>query len=300
MSVRSVDGEAVPLVGDQPGALVPTPTPEPYATHDSKSLAGTKIYDTHHGVKRHVPLVESTKTDLHRATEDSDPARLADLLETDLVAKIDHQNWEGFTALHYAVMMSTTGQNYGRGDPDRIACCKLLIDAGADLNVPGQWAQAPLYLATISHYPAVECVGYLVEARADICQTDEYGGTAIHGAVYGTHVQTLKGLMQHPDFETAKAVVNHDKKTALDLAIEIYDRQKKKVESGRLERAPHACIHARASSRAWHAHATCAQVELAPCHCEVRMLLETGKGLDGPEGAVRDLPAASKKQSAAA
>ena len=81
---------------------------------------------------------------------------------------------------------------------------------------------------------------------------DDYGGTAIHGAAYGTHVMTLKELMRHPDFEKAKAVVNKDRKTALDIAIDVYDAQEKKVE-------------------------------LAPSHSELRMLLETGKGLDAPQ-----------------
>ena len=47
-------------------------------------------------------------------------------------------------------------------------------------------------------------------------------------------------------------MVNKDRKTALDIAIDVYDAQEKKVE-------------------------------LAPSHSELRMLLETGKGLDAPQ-----------------
>jgi len=253
MSVRAgPDGQAIPLVGD--GALVGTPTPEPYETN--KNIRGTVIYDSCHGVKRHVPLSESSKTDLHRAVEASDPAQLVSLLDTSLKGSIDAQDFSGFTALHYSVMMSTTGSKRGLADPPRIDCCKLLIEAGANLNVQGQWEQTPLHLAANSLYPAVEVIEALVNAKADLLVQDQWGNTALHVAALGSRSEQLKQLLKHPDAPAAEKLVNKEGLTALNYAEDIYKKQE-------------------------------AKVELAPVHCEVKLLLEGKGGLPGPDWSIK-------------
>jgi len=220
------------------------------------------IYPTHHGVKNHVPLCESSKSEIMRAVEASDPAKLADLLDIPAQkATINKQDWQGFTALHFASMTTTTGVKYGQADPGCIACAKLLIDNGASTDLPAfdNWNYTPLMLATMSHYPAVEVVGYLIAAGADLTALDAFGGTALHAAAYGSKVAQLKVLTTHPDFEKALTIKNRQGKTALDIALEVYKRQEEKVE-------------------------------LAPNHCETRLLLATGKGFPGagvklPKGA---------------
>ena len=267
MSIRSnPDGTTQPIVTDGPDAVVPTPSERQYEA--KKYDGGIYIYPTHNGVKRHVPLIESSKTDIHRAVEASDPARLADLLDTSLKEKIDQQNCEGQTALHFACMMSTYGEKYGQKDPDRIACCQLLIEHGANVDIPGQWNQTALQIACMSLYPAVECTAMLVEAKANLLHQDDWGCTALHCCAYGTRTLQLKELMKHPDFEKAKAIKSKTNETATDIAVQVYKKQEEKVE-------------------------------LAPCHCEVRMLFETGKGLPGPGELTEEekKEAAKKKKS---
>jgi len=155
-----------------------------------------------------------------------------------------------FTALHYSAMMSTTGSKRGLRDPQRIDCCKILIEAGAALNVQGQWGQTALHVAASSLYPAVEVTEALIEAKADLLVTDQWGNTALHTAALGSHVEQLKLMLKHPDAAAAKAVVNQEGHTALAIAAAIYARQQDKVE-------------------------------LAPVHCEVKMLLEGKGGLGG-------------------
>lgn len=250
MSVRgNPDGTTTPIVD----AVVPKPTPPEYEIH--KEADPIKIYPTHNGVKRHVPLCESSKSNIMRAVMNSDPARLADLLDDpNEKALIDHLEWQGFHALHFTCQTTTTGTRYGLADHDCIACGKMLIDAGCNVNVHAREGQGytPLMFAAMSHYPAVEMCRYLIDAGADLFALDDYGGTALHATAYGSKVEQLKVLRTHPDFEKALAIKNNDGLTALDVAIDIYKKQKEKVQ-------------------------------LAPCHCEVRCLLATGKGFPGPD-----------------
>ena len=182
----------------------------------------TIIHPTHHRVKNHVPLMESTKTDLHRAVDNSDPATLTDLLATPLKDQIDHQNHMGFTALHLSAMTSSVGLQYGAADPDRIACCKLLIEAGANVNIPGQWGQTALHIASMSLYPAVQVSKYLVDARADLLAVDDWGCTCLHSCAYLAHPDQLKVLMTHPDFEAAKPIAANISINKPGLAVRFY------------------------------------------------------------------------------
>jgi len=149
-------------------------------------------------------------------------------------------------------MTTTTGTKYGQADPDCIACAKMLIDNGAktDLQAFDNWGYTPLMLAAMSHYPATEVIGFLIDAGVNIMQVDHFGGTALHAAAYGSKVAQLKVLVTHPDFENALPLKNKEGLTALDIAVGVYKRQEGKVE-------------------------------LAPCHCEARLLLATGKGFPG-------------------
>ena len=160
MSVQADPGGPVaPLEKD--GDLLETqaqpPSEAPAAAPKKFPNMGTlKIYPSHNGVKRHVPLRESSKSDLHRAVDASDPTRLAELLATDLKLKIDQQNCDGNTALHLACQTSTTGACFGRKDPARITCAKLLIEAGGSalLAETDELIGAEQYvLQSVSDYP---------------------------------------------------------------------------------------------------------------------------------------------------
>lgn len=273
MSIRgNPDGTATPLVGD--GNLVPTPTPPPYAENETAGKTSI-IYPTHHGVKNHVPICESSKTAIMNAVRDGDPARLADLLDDPAEkAKIDAEDWQGMTALHFACQTTTTGTKYGQRDPPVIACGEMLIENGANMNIHAfdQWDYTPLMLAAMSHYPAVEMCTAMVKAGVDLCAQDVFGGTALHATAYLAKVDQLKVLVTHPDFEKALVIKNKDGKTALDVAIEVYKKQE-------------------------------AKVELAPCFCEARLLLATGKGFPPagtklPKGGVDYTPTIGLKAAA--
>ena len=228
------------------------PNPPPPKDDDGFDHHGIKRYATH-GIPLYVPLSESSKTDLIRAVEACDPARLADLLdEPTHKAKIDAQDLFGFSALHRACQTMTSGVKLGQKSPEGIACAQMLIEHGANVNLhttDEQWSQTPLHLAVSSLAPQDEICRMLVDANVDLCAVDTYGGTPLHNAAMGTHVAQLRVLVTHPNFDAAKLVVNKEGKTALELAEGVVAKQAKKVERG-------------------------------PNHDECRMLLATGKGFE--------------------
>ena len=101
MSIRSYGGEVQKLVPD----VVATPDPEPYEEADAKELtASIRMVPSKRGEKVHVPLCESSKTDLHRAVDNSDPELLEQLLATKTI-DINAQSWDLSTALLISVIM---------------------------------------------------------------------------------------------------------------------------------------------------------------------------------------------------
>lgn len=84
-------------------------------------------------------------TGLIRAAERGFPRIVARLLDTDI--EVDHVNRLGWTALHEAIVL-------GDGGPDHVEVVRLLVEAGADLNLPGN-GQRPLAQATSRGYDEI-------------------------------------------------------------------------------------------------------------------------------------------------
>ena len=134
-------------------------------------------------------------------------------------------------------------------DSGKIECAKMLIAAGADVNIRGPGANTPMHIAANAHYPQVEIIEMLIEAGADIKAVDEFGDTPIHRTVVqhrdGAHPSVILVLMKHADFNEAKLIVNRNKKTAVQIAVELYVEMKEECNN------------------------------LTPAHCEVRTETQT-------------------------
>lgn len=87
-------------------------------------------------------------TGLIRAAERGYPRIVARLLETDI--QVDHVNRLGWTALHEAVVL-------GDGGPAHVEVVRLLVEAGADVNLPGN-GQRPLAQAAARGYDDIEAL----------------------------------------------------------------------------------------------------------------------------------------------
>ena len=139
MSITSQGGVVEPMIPKHVG----TPEPPPYKTAEVTS-GGIKVY------KKFVPLCESSKTDLHRAVDQNAPDELAALLEKGEL-DIDHQSYDGTTALMTSVQNGNYGAKFGMKEPLRIRCCELLLAKGANMNLRGPFGHTALHLAAMSH-----------------------------------------------------------------------------------------------------------------------------------------------------
>ena len=139
MSITSQGGVVEPMIPKHVG----TPDPPSYATAEPSS-GGIKIY------KQFVPLCESSKTDLHRAVDASAPDELMALLEKGGL-DIDHQSYDGTSALMISVQNSNRGAQFGMKEPLRIRCCELLLAKKANMNLRGPFGHTALHLAAMSH-----------------------------------------------------------------------------------------------------------------------------------------------------
>jgi hypothetical protein len=194
MSVATQHGAATPLVPN----VVDAPAPREYEVATLEP-GGIKLVWS---AARHVPLCESSKSRFHRAVDANDPLRMQELL-AESNEGIDAVDMYGFTALHCTAFCAKRGADFGRAEPERVAMCKMLVEAGADLDVRGQFGQTVLQLACVAPTPQDKMIEFLVSRGASLLQLDDYGATAAHCAAMGGRASAVEKLTQHPDFAAA-------------------------------------------------------------------------------------------------
>ena len=99
---------------------------------------------------------------------------------------------------------------------------RVLIDAGADIEIKNDSGRTPLHCAV----EVLDIVKMLVEAGAGVRATGNYGDTCLTLAAYFGHTETVRYLVGLPEVD-----VNHrdgDNKTALQCAVE--ENQKDMVQ----------------------------------------------------------------------
>ena len=107
----------------------------------------------------------------------------------------------GMTPLHWA---SRAGS---------LACVKLLLDYGADVDARNKARRTPSQLAAESG--RAEAVRLLAEAGADLDTQDRKGRTPLHRATYEGHAETAEALLAAG---ADRAVLNRNGKTAFEIA----------------------------------------------------------------------------------
>ena len=116
---------------------------------------------------------------------------------------VNHSEEDNFTALHFAAQ-----ENH----PEVV---KVLIDAGADIEVKGVNEESPVLLA--SQEGALDVVKVLVKAGAEVCVTDNDGDTCLMHAVRFGHTETARALLCMPEVDVNQSADNTW--TALHTAV---------------------------------------------------------------------------------
>ncbi len=107
----------------------------------------------------------------------------------------------GMTPLHWAARAGS------------LACVKLLLDCGADLDARNKSRRTPLQLAAESGQ--AEVVKLIVKAGADLNTQDRKGRTPLHRATYEGHAEAAEALLAAGADGT---VLNRNGKTAFEIA----------------------------------------------------------------------------------
>ena len=89
-----------------------------------------------------------------------------------------------FAPLHWVCGRSGSG--------DRVACLKLLIDRGANVNVEGESRGRPLLHSVLNH---PELVPMLLDAGADPNAINSAGWTALHAALHSNRAEAPAGIV---------------------------------------------------------------------------------------------------------
>ncbi len=218
---------------------------------------GLRIWPVVRRKNPYVPKCQSWKGEVQLAVDASDPDRLIEALRTATKEEINKQcPVYRTTALHMSVTSTLGHSRFGRREPARAACCKALIDAGADLNIREQFGSTPLSLAAQSNAPQDIPIRMLVEARADLLVTDsapqrsahepaparqpqprrmradavsargaDWGCTPLHQAAMNAKPDELRVLLTHPDAQAARAVVDDEGHTPLGRAEALLNQE---------------------------------------------------------------------------
>ena len=108
--------------------------------------------------------------------EDFDFEKIKKLIKSELVKNVDMKDDEGGTIMFYG--------------PDS-GTIKMLVAAGADINVKNNDGRTPLLDTTYSHDTEFSLVSSLIENGADVNATDNEGETLLHHAWFDEDVTNL-------------------------------------------------------------------------------------------------------------
>ena len=102
-------------------------------------------------------------------------------------ADVNIQSEYGETALHLACQCTSQTAS--------VDVSRLLLDAGAGVNMLDMYGAAPLHYAAVNGH--VDTADHLISHGAEINTQDFYGDTPLHGTVQRGHTHTAQSLIHH-------------------------------------------------------------------------------------------------------
>jgi ankyrin repeat protein len=132
-------------------------------------------------------------------------------LINDLIALGANVNWQNgdnynYTPLHLAVR------------EESVEIARMLIDAGADLDVQDKWERTPLHWAAV--YGRVEITRMLIDAKADVNVQDKWDNTPLHWAAIKGNEEIAQMLIDagaRKDIQNNKGNLPYDLTTNQEL-----------------------------------------------------------------------------------
>ena len=173
-----------------------------------------------------LPYVETTQMDFG--------SLLSECVHADHVActEVLLQHWK---SVCNNVAFVPFGSQHSAGDEDDSpamwsdpAVCRVLIDAGADVNTKAQYGTSPLHYACGAG--ELDVVKMLVEAGAGVRATEEGGEICLDSAAYNGHTETVRYLVGLFQVEVNHS--NDESFTALHSASEHTDVVQVLIDAG--------------------------------------------------------------------
>jgi len=126
-------------------------------------------------------------------------------LVSDLIALGANLDWQdednyNYTPLHWAARF------------ERVEIARMLIKAGANLNMQDKWYQTPLHWAASNE--RAEIVRMLIDAKANVNVQDEDDWTPLHYAANNRRVEVARMLI---DAGAKKDIEDNEGRTPYDL-----------------------------------------------------------------------------------
>lgn len=138
-------------------------------------------------------LAEDNYTLLHSAASGFRPAEILRLFIPFLNASnLNIQSRRGLAAVHHATLRKSS------------EALKVLLDAGANINIQDDFRQTALHLAVKEENPSLAIIQTLLDAGADPNIQDEEGSTALHIVMNKYDLDSIKSLLNvstDPNFQ---------------------------------------------------------------------------------------------------
>jgi ankyrin repeat protein len=100
----------------------------------------------------------------------------------------------------------------GITEEDNFRCCKVLVDAGADVNARNTFDETILHKMAALNYS--KCLKLFIDNKGDVNVQNEEGWTPLHYAVRGESIECLQILIES---KADVNIVNDDEATPLHL-----------------------------------------------------------------------------------
>ncbi|KAF2077715.1 hypothetical protein CYY_000962 [Polysphondylium violaceum] len=153
---------------------------------------------------------EQGMTALHVAAFHGYPEALNTLILSNGGAEVNAKCKDGSTPL----LKATMGASGSESKENSLSCISLLLDKGADANIPNDQGETPLHVSC--YYGLTDIAQALIGRGSNLEAKDEWAETPLHKCTYQNHHQQVKLLLEMGARVNAE---NHEGETPLHISV---------------------------------------------------------------------------------